>query len=151
MLRNQQWTPMIVFSFARRECEHYTLHFASHLDLLSADEKKLVAQICDNALDSLAEEDRQLHQITSLLPILHRGIAPHHSGLLPILKEIVEILFQESLIKILFATETFALGINAPAKTVLFTELIKVRSLFMSFANCVRVCRFRFLNNPRAV
>jgi hypothetical protein len=49
---------------------------------------------------------------------LRRGIGIHHGGLLPILKEVVEILFQESLLKVLFSTETFAMGINMPAKTV---------------------------------
>jgi ATP-dependent RNA helicase DOB1 len=66
-----------------------------------------------------------LPQIEHLIPFLKRGIAFHHSGLLPVLKEIVELLFQEGLIKILFATETFAMGLNMPAKTVVFTDLKK--------------------------
>jgi ATP-dependent RNA helicase DOB1 len=56
---------------------------------------------------------------------LKRGIGVHHGGLLTILKEIVEILFGEGLIKVLFATETFAIGINMPAKTVIFTNTRK--------------------------
>lgn len=59
--------------------------------------------------------------MVTILPLLKRGIGIHHGGLLPILKEVIEILFQESLIKVLFATETFAMGINMPAKTVVFT------------------------------
>ena len=57
--------------------------------------------------------------------MLLRGIGVHHSGLLPILKELIEILFQEQLIKVLFATETFAMGINMPARTVVFTATKK--------------------------
>ena len=57
--------------------------------------------------------------------MLKRGIAVHHSGLLPVLKELVEILFAENLVKVLFATETFAMGLNMPARTVLFAELSK--------------------------
>jgi len=57
--------------------------------------------------------------------MLRRGVGVHHSGLLPILKELVELLFQEGLVKALFATETFAMGLNMPAKTVVFTELRK--------------------------
>lgn len=57
-----------------------------------------------------------------VLPLLMRGIAIHHGGLLPILKETIEILFSEGLIKALFATETFAMGLNMPARTVLFTN-----------------------------
>ncbi|CAH2047427.1 unnamed protein product [Thlaspi arvense] len=63
--------------------------------------------------------------VSSLLPILKRGIGVHHSGLLPILKEVIEILFQEGLIKCLFATETFSIGLNMPAKTVVFTNVRK--------------------------
>ncbi len=74
---------------------------------------------------SLSEEDRVLTQIETILPLLKRGIGVHHSGLLPIVKETVEILFGESLIKILFATETFAMGVNMPARSCIFTGLQK--------------------------
>lgn len=92
-----------------------------------------------NALDTLSEDDRGLPQIANLLPLLQRGIGStlillynilifagiHHSGLLPLLKEVIEILFQEGLIKCLFATETFSIGLNMPAKTVVFTSVRK--------------------------
>jgi hypothetical protein len=93
---------------------------------------------------SLSEEDRNLTQIETVLPLLRRGIGVHHSGLLPIVKETVEvertarpsppsfflinvhawsqILFGESLLKILFATETFAMGVNMPARYVVALE-----------------------------
>lgn len=57
------------------------------------------------------QEDQKLPQVHALLPMLRRGIGVHHSGLLPILKEVVEILFQEGLLKALFATETFSTGV----------------------------------------
>jgi ATP-dependent RNA helicase DOB1 len=76
-------------------------------------------------MDSLSEDDRRLPQIEHILPLLKRGIGMHHSGLLPILKEVIEILFQEHLIKCLFATETFSMGLNMPARTVVFTALRK--------------------------
>lgn len=60
-----------------------------------------------------------------ILPLLKRGIGIHHSGLLPIIKETIEILFGEGLIKALFATETFAMGLNMPARTVVFTNARK--------------------------
>jgi len=66
-----------------------------------------------------------LPQLTAALPLLQRGIGIHHSGLLPILKEVVEILFGEGLIKALFATETFSMGLNMPAKTVVFVAARK--------------------------
>ena len=66
-------------------------------------------------------EDRELDAVTKILPLLERGIGIHHSGLLPVVKELVEILFGESLVKVLFATETFAMGLNMPARCVVFT------------------------------
>ena len=78
-----------------------------------------------NAIQSLAEEDQELPQVIAILPMLKRGIGIHHGGLLPILKEVIEILFQEGLIKCLFATETFSIGINMPARTVVFTSTRK--------------------------
>jgi ATP-dependent RNA helicase DOB1 len=64
-------------------------------------------------------------QVSSILPLLRRGIGIHHSGLLPILREVIEILFQEGFLKCLFATETFSIGLNMPAKTVVFTNVRK--------------------------
>lgn len=60
--------------------------------------------------------------MAQVLPLLMRGVGIHHSGLLPIIKETIEILFGEGLIKALFATETFAMGLNMPARTVVFTN-----------------------------
>ena len=54
-----------------------------------------------------------------------KGIGIHHSGMLPVLKEIIEILYEKKLIKVLFATETFAVGLNMPTKTVVFCDLSK--------------------------
>merc|ERR1712157_639941 len=61
----------------------------------------------------------------SVCELVCRGIGVHHGGLLPILKEMVEILFSRNLIKILFATETFAMGVNMPARSVLFDSIRK--------------------------
>lgn len=115
--------PTIIFSFSRKECEKYALALTH--DFLNGDEKEAVNLIFKNALMNLRKEDQTLTLITNLLPLLSRGIGIHHSGLLPILKEIVEILFQENLIKVLFATETFAIGLNMPARSVVFTNLSK--------------------------
>lgn len=92
---------------------------------ISATEKGLVDEVFNNAMDVLSPEDRNLPQVENLLPLLRRGIGIHHGGLLPILKETIEILFGEGLVKALFATETFAMGLNMPARTVLFTGIRK--------------------------
>ncbi|KAI0360780.1 antiviral helicase [Trametes cingulata] len=122
MLKN--YNPVIVFAFSKRECEALALTM-SKMEFNSTDEQDLVANIFNNAIENLAPEDRQLPQISNLLPLLKRGIGIHHGGLLPILKEVIEILFQEGLIKVLFATETFSIGLNMPAKTVVFTAARK--------------------------
>ncbi|EPS37050.1 hypothetical protein H072_9350 [Dactylellina haptotyla CBS 200.50] len=124
MIMIKNYNPVIVFSFSKRECENHALQM-SKLAFNDEDEKTLVGRVFENAISSLSEEDRELSQIQHILPLLRRGIGIHHSGLLPILKEVIEILFQEGLIKVLFATETFSIGLNMPAKTVVFTSLRK--------------------------
>ncbi|KAF2742450.1 antiviral helicase [Sporormia fimetaria CBS 119925] len=122
MLKN--YNPVIVFSFSKRECENYALSM-SQLAFNDESEKAMVTKVFNSAIEMLSEEDRALPQIQHILPLLRRGIGVHHSGLLPILKETIEILFQEGLIKVLFATETFSIGLNMPAKTVVFTSVRK--------------------------
>lgn len=124
MIADRNYDPCIVFSFSKKECEALAQQMAA-LDLNTDDEKKLVDGIFHSAVDLLSEEDRRLPQISAILPMLRRGIGVHHSGLLPILKEVIEILFQEGLLKVLFATETFSTGLNMPAKTVVFTHVRK--------------------------
>ncbi|XP_011207452.1 exosome RNA helicase MTR4 [Bactrocera dorsalis] len=120
MIMERNFAPVIIFSFSKKDCEVYAMQMAK-LDFNTAEEKKLVDEVFNNAMDVLSEEDRQLPQVENVLPLLKRGIGIHHGGLLPILKEIIEILFGEGLLKALFATETFAMGLNMPARTVLFT------------------------------
>ncbi|XP_045614688.1 exosome RNA helicase MTR4-like isoform X1 [Procambarus clarkii] len=124
MIMERNFAPVIIFSFSKKECEAYALQ-VSKLDFNLAEEKQLVDEVFSNAISVLSEEDRQLPQVVSVLPLLRRGIGIHHGGLLPIIKETIEILFGEGLVKALFATETFAMGLNMPARTVLFTNVRK--------------------------
>ncbi|XP_031715908.1 exosome RNA helicase MTR4 isoform X2 [Anarrhichthys ocellatus] len=124
MIMERNFQPVIIFSFSKKECEAYALQVAK-LDFNREDEKRLVEEVFNNAVDCLSDEDKKLPQVEHVLPLLKRGIGIHHGGLLPILKETIEILFSEGLIKALFATETFAMGINMPARTVLFTSARK--------------------------
>ena len=118
------YDPLIVFAFGKNKCEKLAMEMRD-LHLNTPQETEMVEQIFKNAVDTLTEDDQALPQVVDLLPMISRGIAVHHSGLLPVLKELVEILFQENLVKLLFATETFAMGLNMPARTVLFAELSK--------------------------
>ncbi|KAF4637329.1 hypothetical protein G7Y89_g745 [Cudoniella acicularis] len=124
MIMLKHYNPVIVFSFSKRECEAYALQMST-MAFNDESEKAMVTKVFESAIESLSEEDKTLPQITHILPLLRRGIGVHHSGLLPILKETIEILFQENLIKVLFATETFSIGLNMPAKTVVFTSVQK--------------------------
>ena len=124
LVMDRNLNPVIVFSFSKKECERYALALKQE-DYTDDVEKDLISQVYTNAIESLSEDDRSLPQVVALLPLLKRGIGIHHGGLLPILKEIVEILFSEGLLKALFATETFSIGINMPAKTVVFTNTRK--------------------------
>jgi ATP-dependent RNA helicase DOB1 len=124
MCQERNYLPVIVFAFSKKECESNMMALR-HVDLTREDEKALIQQVFDNALATLSEEDRDLPQIQSLLPFLLKGIGIHHGGLLNVLREITEILFQENLLKALFCTETFAMGINVPSRTVVFTQITK--------------------------
>lgn len=115
--------PAIVFMFSRVGCESLAAK-VRHTFIDSSDSAS-VAHIWDFHLSrykSVLEKSPQMHTLRELAM---RGIAFHHSGLLPFLKEILEILFSRGYIKVLFATETFAVGINMPTKTVIFTSLEK--------------------------
>ncbi|KAI0071672.1 antiviral helicase [Panus rudis PR-1116 ss-1] len=124
MIMMKNYNPVIVFAFSKRECEALALTM-SKFEFNTTEEQEMITNIFNNAIENLSPDDRQLPQISNLLPLLKRGIGIHHGGLLPILKEVIEILFQEGLIKVLFATETFSIGLNMPAKTVVFTAVRK--------------------------
>ena len=117
--------PAIIFSFSKRECENNAIKLFKKKDYSNESDKELINKIFTNAINTLSEEDQKLECITKMQPILLNGIGIHHGGMLPILKECVELLFQEGLLKILFSTETFSMGINMPAKTVVFTSVDK--------------------------
>lgn len=122
LIAERGYDPVIVFSFAKKQVEGNARQMARDLDLNSDEEKKLIAQVYENAIQSLSADDQRLPQVEGLLPLLQQGLGVHHGGMLPLLKEVVEVLFAEGLIKCLFATETFSIGLNMPAKTVVFTN-----------------------------
>lgn len=124
LIKNENLCPAIVFSFSKKDCEDNAISL-SKMDFTTKEEKELIDLIYTNAIQTLSEEDMNLPAIQSMLTILKRGFGIHHGGMLPIVKECVELLFQEGLIKVLFSTETFSMGINMPAKTVVFTSVEK--------------------------
>jgi len=124
IIKRKKYLPAIVFSFSKKDCESYAKSI-SKIRFNDAKEESLVEQIFNNAMNQIGKEEQELPQIKQIVPLLKRGIGIHHGGLLPIVKETTEILFSEGLIKVLFATETFAMGVNMPAHTVVFTSLRK--------------------------
>jgi superfamily II RNA helicase len=114
--------PALFFVLSRRLCCEYAKKVSS--TLLDSSDTASVKHILSFHLHKFP--DVQLSdQYFDLVPLLERGIGFHHSGVLPILKEITEILFSRGFIKVLFATETFAVGLNMPTKTVVFTSFRK--------------------------
>lgn len=124
MLKKKELLPAVIFTFSKRKCEENAEGMAS-MDFNSTSEKSTIHLFLESSLTRLKGTDSQLPQILRMREMLGRGIAVHHSGILPIMKEAVEILFSRGLIKILFATETFAMGVNMPARTVVFSSIRK--------------------------
>jgi superfamily II RNA helicase len=118
-LNDKTLLPALFFVFSRKDCERFAAN-CEHT-LLDSSDTASVKHILDFHLHRYGEVLQRMPQYHTLRGLLEKGIAFHHSGLLPVLKEIVEILFGKGFIKLLFATETFAVGINMPTKTVVFT------------------------------
>jgi len=115
--------PALFFVFSRKKCEEFAA-LLPH-SLLDGGESSSATHIFDFHLSRFRPILERSGQYPVIRGLIQRGIAFHHSGLLPLLKEIVEILFTRGFIKVLFATETFSVGLNMPTKTVIFLELGK--------------------------
>lgn len=109
--------------FSKKQCKELALNLK--VDLNTNTEASEVHKFFKKCISSLTVDDQDLPQIQMMFSLLKRGIGLHHGGLLPILKEIVEILFSQGLVKVLFATETFAMGVNMPTRTVVFSAIEK--------------------------
>jgi len=123
-LKSKASLPALFFVFSRKRCETLAASIESE-SLLEAAEAAAVHHIFDFHLSRHREELETSAQYHTLRRLMAAGIAFHHSGLQPLLKEIVEVLFSRGFIRVLFATETFAVGLNMPTKTVVFLELEK--------------------------
>lgn len=125
-LQRENLLPAITFIFSRVGCDaavKQCLH--AGLRLTSPEERVEIRQTALRYTQNIAEEDLEVLGFEEWLTALERGIAAHHAGLLPSFKGAVEDLFQRGLVKAVFATETLALGINMPARTVVLEKLIK--------------------------
>jgi len=123
-LKKQDKLPVVAFTLSRKRCD-LNASLLTSVDLVTAEEKGRIHQFFQKCVSRLKGSDQKLPQVTTMQSLLKRGIGVHHSGILPILKEVIEMLFQDGLVKLLFATETFAMGVNMPARTVVFDSIRK--------------------------
>ncbi|CAD5224854.1 unnamed protein product [Bursaphelenchus xylophilus] len=127
-LNEKVLVPAVIFVFSRKRCDEYA-NMLHSVDLTTESEKNHINTFFKKVIDRLKGSDKDLPQVLQMRSLCVRGFAVHHSGILPILKEVVELLFQRCLVKVLFATETFAMGVNMPARTVVFDEMEKFDGL----------------------
>ncbi len=126
-LDKKELLPALFFVLSRKDCEKYAQKVES--TLITSCEKAEVVHIWNFHLRNHKENLEKLPQYHHLRHLVEKGLAYHHSGLVPMLKEIIEILFSKGFIKVLFATETFAVGINMPTKTAVFVGVKKYDEL----------------------
>jgi len=126
-LKDQGLLPCMFFIFSRLGTEEKAKELSKTMTFVSGSEQAKIMTYANREIrKSLnAEQILKLKTTKLMLRVLKKGIAFHHAGVLPKLKDIVEHLFEQGLIKVLYATETFAVGINMPAKTVVFNSLDK--------------------------
>lgn len=119
VLHQKDMLPCIYFTFSRRKCDENALQ-CKKLELLTKEESIEIEKYIDEYL-----KDNMYLFNSPQLELIKKGVAPHHAGLLPGLKNLIERLFQKGLIKVVFATETLAAGINMPARTTIISSISK--------------------------
>lgn len=118
--------PAIVFIFSRAGCDDALFQcLRAKKELTTHEEQETIADIIDAAVVDIPVEDLEVLNFKHLRKAWIRGFAAHHAGMLPAFKHVVEKLFVQGLVRVVFATETLALGINMPARTVVLEKLVK--------------------------
>jgi len=126
LLAERSMLPAIFFIFSRNGCDDAVLSCTrAGLTFTDSDERERIRNIAESHVQELSDDDLKVLDYGRWLDSLERGIASHHAGLVPPFKEAVEQCFVEGLVRIVFATETLALGINMPARTVVIDKLTK--------------------------
>lgn len=126
LLGDEKLLPAIFFIFSRAGCDQAVSQvLRGGVSLTTAEERSQIIDFVEEKCERLDEDDRSVLEYDRWLDGVMRGVAAHHAGLLPIFKETIEELFRRKLLKVVFATETLALGINMPARTVVIEKLEK--------------------------
>jgi ATP-dependent RNA helicase HelY len=125
-LARRGWLPAIVFVFSRQGCQDAVEQLVrAGVRVTDEAEREEIAVIVDTMLGDLPDEDLRVLGFDAWRAALLDGVAAHHAGMVPAFKEVVEVCFQRGLLKVVVATETLALGINMPARTVVIERLEK--------------------------
>ena len=125
LLAQRSLLPAIFFIFSRNQCDEAARAAAAGVRLTTAAEREAIRAIVDQRLAALDDADLAVLGYGELLAGLEAGVAPHHAGMVPAFKEAVEQCFAAGLLKVVFATETLAVGVNMPARTVVIEKLTK--------------------------
>ncbi len=132
-LQDQKLLPVLCFSFSRKDCEALAVENIRRALLNDAERREMLTLFDDLALRFECKETEGLKRLRMMAA---SGVAYHHAGMLPVHKEVVERLFTSGKIRMVFATETFALGINMPARAVAFVGLRKFDGEKMDYMLC---------------
>jgi superfamily II RNA helicase len=126
-LTEKEMTPAICYVFSIKKLEECAKEITTNLLEFDSKVPYTIRRECEQILRKLPNFEEYLHipEYLHLVSLLEKGIATHHSKMLPILREIVEILFAKGYIKVLLATESVAIGLNLPVKTTIFTDICK--------------------------
>ena len=141
-LDNNDLCPAVIFVFSIKRISEYS-KMLSLKNLVPRNQINEIINFYRNVVNSMPPEDREIPQVKELEEILKSGIGVHHAGLLPILKETIEVLYSRGLIKILFATTSFSIGLNMPTRTVVFTDLYKFNDsakVILSSSEYLQMC-----------
>lgn len=126
LLEDNDMLPAIVFIFSRAQCEDAVAScMRAGIILTSADEESQIVDIVYRHCESLSDDDKTALEFDRFLDDIGTGISCHHAGMIPMFKEAVEECFVRGLVKVVFATETLAVGINMPARAVVIEKLTK--------------------------
>ena len=126
LLESRQMLPAIVFIFSRAQCEDAVAScMKAGMVLTTLEEENEIRGIVESHCESLTDDDRTALEYDDFLDDIGSGISCHHAGMIPMFKEAVEECFVRGLVKVVFATETLAVGINMPARAVVIEKLTK--------------------------
>ncbi|MCA9834969.1 MAG: DEAD/DEAH box helicase [Thermomicrobiales bacterium] len=125
-LKQQNLLPAIYFLFSRNDCQIFAERLAMmRPQLVAPGQLEQIEAVLQSYMSSMRPEDVELEQVQLIADLARKGIGFHHAGLLPVLKQLVEVLFGRGLMQVVFATDTLALGVNMPARTVVIGRMTK--------------------------